>query len=456
MSTITSDSNQTSDEPIVTSLLVHKPLRYPAAWWKSAVIADVPGLLGVDELNWLSAQSLEFAKAGCDALIVRPAKLNLDEQGQVLADLIKHYRRAGTKVIVRLCGGLSEIDLDPHGTFYDEECDQATTLKRAEQVFSMGAAGLDLGLLPPSHVLDEHNQHHPWQPAEDSDSEESGTSDEGAPQLSPRELQCGRDDPFALLVRKLHKVAYNHSPGAIISAFAVDSNEPTFDRHLEYCLYHHLRDDTLLESPWEAQALRDRIGLALTRRDRLGHVAAWRASSSFTELTYASDPTAWFAQNAPVRRRALTLLSLSLPGAVYIRASRLLKLPWLEGLRTYAIMSEEDRRFARNATTRASLLRKSRSLGVGSLAWVSGLDWAGPEVFVQAGANTLTVLNTSDHPIEVPDSYLPLMTSREINPTEDDDSHLLNPDECGWYAFPEAKPVQAKYSDEELRKIFRL
>lgn len=391
-----------SDLPVTTSL-VHRPMRYVGAWWKSAIITDVPGSLGLKEIAWLNNRCEELSAAGCNAMIIRPSNFDFAQQPQELARLIDRARDVGLRVIVRLCGLSGSTDLPFEGGFKNFERDPEHSLQRAEVALECGAVGLDLGMLPAD--LDQ-------------------ASDNG---------QTGSD--AAHFARACHRLCYEHLGTSLVSAFALGAGQPQFEGYMQNFLYQHLRDETLLESPWSAQALRDRISSTLELRDKYGHVACWRASSSVTELAKAPAKGAWFEQNAPVRRAGLSILSLALPGAANVRASRLMRLPWISSMSKFYHMTPEDHERARVTLTRAQQIRTSRNLGTGSLAWITGLDWAGPDLFVHVGANTMVVLNTTEDAVRVPRLMQPLVTSASAMPTDDDAGRTLQPGECGWFAF---------------------
>ncbi|MBV7363895.1 hypothetical protein KRX54_05575 [Actinomycetaceae bacterium TAE3-ERU4] len=391
----------------ITTLLVHRPLRHPGAWWKSAVIADIPSFLGSGELSWITNNVHSFARAGCNAIVFRPAKLDFISYPLALKQLIQAANRSGLKTIIRL-SGLTENPCQPFtSSFVGYEEDPQRTLQRAKVALRLGATGIDLGLLPQIPC-----------------------------QSSPSVLDSKYlNDEVSTHVRALHRICYEQTSSSFISAFALGSEKENFDKYLDNYLYHHLRDETLLETPWEAKAIRERIERALERRDELGHVCAWRASSSITELKQAPHPGAWFEENSTVRRAGLTLLSLALPGAVYIRANRLVELPWLKNEKEYSQISSHERQAAGNRLIQAQRLRANRQIGIGSLAWIGGLEWASPDLFVQVGANTMTVLNTTENEVLVPTEMKVLLTSHTGITHDSADANLLLPGECGWFAF---------------------
>ncbi|OKL49311.1 hypothetical protein BM477_04850 [Boudabousia marimammalium] len=363
--------------------------------------------MGAAELDWLSGSLRDYAKVGCTAILVRPSQLDFDADSTPLTNLIEKAKNTGMRTIVRVSGGgefINGVFTESPSAFRYFEKGPEKTLERARFALQHGADGIDLGFLI-------------------------------APEMDPsHESSLNQLDS---LVKAIHKFAYNHHPGSIVGGFALIQPESTYQHYLDSYLFHHLRDNRLLDVAWDAKSIRDRITRTLDSRNELGQVSVWRTSSTFTDTVPQEMTKAWYQHDSGRRRRALTMLAMALPGVVYFRGNRILDLPWLLAEPSVKAMTADDIAHYRTMMTAAARLRLARGLGVGSLAWVEGAPWANRDVMVQVGTHTLTVLNTSDEVITVPSGMRPLLSSEHlVLDHTDPDSQLVRPGECAWFDAP--------------------
>lgn len=415
-----------SDEPAVTTVLVHRVHRGAAPWWSHVVACDVAGSLDDAELSEVAGLLLDLSRAGFGAVLIRPARSDIAVDGSVLADFVTRAHRAGLKVLVRLSGARVPGDPggDGAGAFTDLEDGASALVVRTRAALKAGADGIDLGII-----------------------------DEGDA-LVPRDVAAARAVRFTHLVRILHAELADFDPLPILTAETLLGDDAAFHRHLEEDWFHHLRDDALVTAPWEARVLRERVGRSLSDRDLLGQVAAWHWSHTRVVHDSAHVPEgSWEHGASESRKTAMALYSLTLPGAAYVPFCHLGgrtepvgrgEAPSDRHHRTWA-GSDQAAAEAR-LLARATRVRAERLMGTGSLAFVDGLAWAPPGVSVHVCAGVMVVLNASDAPVDVPAEHRLLLSSDGTEPVADQPTRIA-PEVCAWFETARVQPARVEVHD---------
>ncbi len=399
----------------VTTTLVHRVQRGRFPWWRRSVVCDFAGVVDDTDLAAIEDLVLDLARVGYDAVVVRPARCDIVLDGAVLEQLITRVHRAGLKVIDRLSGALLPVGGTMGGAFMDLESGVSTLVVRTRAALKSGADGVDLGLI-----------------------DEAG-ADPAVPDP--------RDGRFTRLVQIEEAELADFDPVPILSAEAGASTGPAFRRHLEEEWFHHLRDDTLVAAPWDADGLRGRVSRSLHDRDRLGQVAVWHWSRT-CDGAGAPAPGSWHEGGGDLRRAAMALYSLSLPGAVYVPFRDLGGRETDAGgdrlHRTWS--ADEVARRESHLLARALRARSERSMGSGSLAFVDNLDWSHPGVGIHISAGVMVVLNTSATPVTVPGEHHLVVSSDGMQPGRGVPTVVL-PDVCAWFDTARVQPRAVEYHD---------
>lgn len=390
----------------VTTTLIHRCARGPHQWWHQAVVCDFVGVAHAAELENITSLIIDLARAGFRAIAIRPAPELLTEKGARLRQVCTVAQRAGIRVLLRIPLPASSEHVNAKTFSPYEEAYASAVLETIRVALAAGADGIDLALL-----------------------------DSADTPVTPEEREA-----LAALIRLAQVELADVSPSAILCAEVLTEDESSLTYHLEEEWLHHLRDRALLDSPWEAGALRSNVERALAQRDYLGHVAAWHWSRTrhvdtpgdvfdmrgipYSSWEYASDSK---------RRTAMNLFALSLPGAAYmpfafmggrlVSSSNMFRRVW-----------EGDKESAAEAKIlrKALHIREERAMGTGSLAWVDGLEWAVDGVNVHMCAGVLVVVNTSDMRVEVPAEHRLLVSSASLD-SIDGKPTVLPGNSCAWF-----------------------
>lgn len=391
------------DRPVTTTL-IHRCARGPHQWWHQAVVCDFVGAAQAAELENIKSLIIDLARVGFRAIALCPAPELLSKGASDLRQVCTVTHRAGIRVLIR-------IPLPAHLPHADasspiDEVYADTVLEAIRDALAVGADGIDLALL---------------------DSADTPATDE-------------QRDALAALIRLAHVELADVSPSTVLCAEVLTDDDSSLAYHLEEEWLHHLRDRALLDSPWQAQALRDNVEHALAQRDHLGHVAAWH----WSRTRHVDKPgdvfdihgipsSSWEYGSDSARRTAMNLFALSLPGAAYIpfafmggrlvASANMLRRIW-EGDKESAIEAK--------ALRSALRIREEREMGTGSLAWVDGLYWAPAGVNVHMCAGVLVVVNTSDTQIEVPAEHRLLVCSVPVE-SADGRPTMLPGNSCAWF-----------------------
>lgn len=370
----TPDSASTSS-PYVRTTLVHRRRQGPFTWWHTAAVAEIPGVIDHTGAHMLRTCMFPIARAGFNAVAFRPALINLDHDGHILADLIQEAHRVGLRVIIRLSGA-DHRPWDPHNpwtAFFQEEGDTARMVVRARAALKSGADGIDMGLI------------------------------EDAPQdpLAPK-----KHEKFTSLTRLLQAELLDFSPDHVLTAEAVVGNTDCYRRHLKEEWFHHLRDDRLQRVPFSADIIESEISASLDERDRIGSVNAWKANRARlvgTPGTPNNYRGSWEDGASPARRSAMRLVVAALPGSIYLPFGFSGGHVDFEGSAARPQPAQSDLEHQRvRHTTLALRIRAENQLATGSFAFVRGLDWQQPGISVAMTGGIMAVLNTTSESISVP------------------------------------------------------
>lgn len=392
---------------------VHRGERGVVSWWNTTTVCDLPGSFGPGDLLELVGLIPAIRRMGFDGILLRLSVQDIAPQTRYIVRLVKAVHAADMRVIVRVSPDLVTVpplDSPPLVELHD---DPVTLVERTRFLLEAGVDGVDLGMI--------------------DDDPDSPNPDERATQFTKTVNQ------------QLAELASVDST-AILTAEASTANQQFFNHHLQEDWFHHLRDDSLFQSPWNAQELCRRIGATYASRTPLGQTVAWRPALTpkRENATYQRvvEPGSWSDHASPQRVNAFTTFVSSLPGALY--------LPFIyaggeigttggdnPGVRL-SLSQEPSSRYQHDLTTRMLTLRQQKGLSHANLAFVEGLEWAGPNVAVHLSGHTLVVLNASDENVIVPAEHLPLLYSDGFLLTENGNT-VLQPDTCAWFDTAPAK-----------------
>ena len=400
-----------SNVPVRTTI-VHRPHRGTTPWWHSSVVCDVTSRVDADQLCDVEALTLPLARAGVNAVLIRPQASLVWGASPRLAPFVQAMHRVGVKVLVHLPGATSTHSLDPTEGL-------TTFLGRLRACVDAGVDGIDVGAIAADAQLADSDAH----------------------------------ERFAHLIRVVMSEVSLADTVPIVTAALPQSTPDVVRRHLEEEWFHHLRDSSVEHSPWDSALLAERIATAFEARDPLGHVPAWTYSrahavedsyaAALADASWGAVGDRWESDANTDRRRAMLLFSLSLPGAVY--------LPFGDVGRYEAVPPERHlparvRRLWRDEAdpglalvTRALRVRSEHGMGAASVAQVRGLPWAHSGVSVHMTGAVMVVLNTSDRAVEVPAEHRFLVGSSPVEHEAGQPVGVL-PQSCAWFETARVRP----------------
>ena len=401
---------------IVTTNLVHRRDKTAAPWWRSAVVCDLPGSFSAKDMTAITEYLPDIAGLGFTGILVRPASTQSEKSLKTLEDLIAAAHASGLQVLVRVFIPEDDEELEPVESppLLQLEHDASQLQEQVQTLLEMGADGVDLGKLE----------------------EDLGGSDASA-----------KARAFTETVQELLADVTLAGDSTVLSAAVSTQPRDAAQRHLTEEWFHHLRDDSLIVSPWDADELSRQIVNTYSDRDPLGQSAAWRYSMprwSPSPLARDSESVGWAAHpDGDDREMAMMLLVLALPGAAYVpflhvgggvkagkRKSGPLKFSFAKGRG-----AQFRSRIARDAIS----LRHRLDLGETALASVEGLDWANVNTAVMLAGPVMVVLNTGTDTVTVPPEHR-LALSSEPYPRVTDDGSLVPPNTCAWFHTAARRP----------------
>lgn len=402
-------------ESVTTTQLIHRADRGARSWWHSATVCDLPGAFGDHNLRQVRALLPDIRGAGFSAILLRLAVADTAQLIDALSGLVESAHDSGLKVVVRVGGAeagvlLGPTDPSPH---LGLDADPAVLIERTRQLVDIGVDGVDLGLI------------------------DDDPDDPDSPRLAELFSQT--------VSRQLAELA-DAETTAILTAEAIRTGNTFFERHVTEDWFHHLRDDALFHSPWDAAELASRVRSAFSIRDPLGQVVAWRPSRG-ADWVPGAGPAAdlidsWADNRIPDQRfNAMMAFVAALPGALYLPFQQCGGSLREEGAQLQLSLANNPHdRFQFDLTRRILHLREEYQLATATLAEVSGLDWCPADALVHLVGGIVVVLNTSDEEIHVPSEHSPLLYSDGFLSTTDSCT-VMGPDTCAWFVPAQTEVV---------------
>lgn len=361
--------------PYVRTQLVHRRSTTPNTWWRTAVVAEIPGVVDETAAKMLPDVMPTIRDLGFQAVVFRPALLDFYDSIEPLETIIKSAHDAGLRAMVRLSGAdraPDDVSQRPE-PFFGFEKSTADTIVRAREALKAGADGIDLGKI--GEYADDPNA-----------------------EAHAQEFT----DLILLLLAELADFSQDH----IVAASARTDLVENYRRHLEEEWIHHLRDDRPYKVPFDSDALTYVIEATIGERDRVGSPPVWKAMLPRLVATPDTEnvhKNSWEDGADTARRASMRILLAGLPGAVYLPFGFSGGHVDFEGVAVRPSKPTTDMELARVRHTQLALkLREKHDLGSGSFAWVSGLDWQHDKVGVFMSGGIMCVVNTSDTDVDVP------------------------------------------------------
>ncbi|RPF28756.1 hypothetical protein EDD32_3301 [Georgenia muralis] len=381
---------------LTVTTLVHRGARGPAAWWEAAVVYQVPGRLDVAGARTLSAEISHLARLGADVLQVRVPELDPADPAAapVVGDLVRRTHQRGLRMVVGLAGHDA-----PAGTTDPA----AWHLARCAAWLDRGVDGIDM-------VVAQASSH-------DGPHRHEGI-DLGA----------------------LHALLAERSDDAVLTGAASATDAGSLLAHLQEDWLHVTRDDRLAVTDWSAEPLRSTITDSYAVRDVIGVPAGWTT----TGVGPARGRRVWARTDEDTRERrlrALTLLTLALPGVAYLRQGDATGVtvrdehPVEFSTATVARVAQEQRGELGSAFENFRLalrLRHELRLGTGHLAWVDEKD--GREALILVNRSVLVVTNLGEDAVRVPADRELLHASSPLGPPVDGDV-VVPRDTTVWFSL---------------------
>lgn len=410
-------SNRHTEDSIRTHL-IHPRVTIETPWWRTATICDLPGSYEDDDLHRLAKVLPQVSALGFDAVLLRPADPVVEKSLPYLPRFVAKAHKLGLRVISRVYLLPEGSSLDPLDSppLLDMEHDVARINERVRAALDAGCDGVDLGMVS--------------QDVEETERDRASQVFSESVRVQLAEL-ASFDDSFILT-----------------AAFSTERQE-FYKRHLEEEWFHHMRNDAIVTSPWDAASLQDRIANVYANHDRVGHTSAWRHSLpgwSRSPAARDSEGVGWVKGAPTARRMAMNLYLASLPGAVYLpffsvggemKVKKKGKKP--SKLR-FAFAKSPDDEYRAHTTALALKLRDEQDMAHAHVAFVDGFEWANEDVAVHLTGSIMVVLNTGDTPVHVPAEHRLVVSS---SPTVGVDSRgtEVPPETCSWFMTATPKPV---------------
>lgn len=407
------DSNLKETNTSTLTRQIYRGERGVTSWWNTTAVCDLPGAYGPADLLGLIGLLPAIRRMGFSAILLRLSLPDLNPQRDYIAKLVKATHAAQLKILVRVRSDAATVSPQDSPPPVELDNDPDTLIERTRVLMGAGVDGVDLGLID---------------------------DDPARPHREDRIRQ------FTETVnRQLAEVASLDST-VILTAEASVAHPEFFEHHVQEDWFHHLRDDSLLQAPWDASELRKRVAKAYSSRAPLGQTVAWRPA--FNPAAEGADartpnPGSW-ADGAPIGRvnAFLTFVS-SLPGALYLPfVSAGGQVEVEEGSRPQlrlSLANDPPSRYQHDLTTRILTLRERKHLSHSNLALIDDISWAHPGVSVHLSGHIMVVLNASSEPVAVPAKHLPLLYSDGF--VFSDATHtVIQPDTCAWFEPAPANP----------------
>ena len=381
---------------LTVTTLVHRGAKGPAAWWEAAVVYQVPGRRDVAGARTISAEISHLARLGADVLQVRVPELDPADPAvtPVVDDLVRRTHQRGLRIVVGLAGHDA-----PAGT-----ADPAAWhLARCAAWLDRDVDGIDIVVA-------------------------AAASHDGPHRHEGVDLGA------------VHALLAERADDAVLTGAASATDPASLLTHLQEDWLHVTRDDRLAVTAWSAEPLRRTITDSYAVRDVIGVPAGWTA----TGVGPARGRRVWAQTDEDTRERrlrALTLLTLALPGVAYLRQGDATGVtirdehPVEFSTATVARVAKEQRGELGSAFENFRLalrLRHELRLGTGHLAWLDEED--GREALVLMNRSVLVVTNLGEDAVRVPADRELLHASCPLGPPVDGDV-VVPRDTTVWFSL---------------------
>lgn len=415
----TEDVTEVINGDACTTRLIHRGERQEVSWWQQAVICDVPGAFADCDLTAIFPLLPAIRRLGFEAILLRVFDLSTHRKGAKLPLLVKEAHGHDLKVLVRPTGAdtqnLAAVDSPP---LIDLDADSDALEAQLSAAYDIGVDGVDLGMINDEPDLPNAEQ---------------------------------RTSNFSATVNRLLAQLADLNSKVILTAEATRSNPEFYKHHLTEDWFHHLRDDSLFATPWNAAQLQQKIRVCFADHDSLGQAIPWRPSlggrwSSSSRLRGVISGS-WEDQATDSRYDAMMTFTSSLPGAIYLPFRGVGGEVWATSsyppqLR-FALGTDAYARFRRGLARNALQLRRRHGLGTATLAFVDNLPWANKDVSVHLSGKVMVVLNTSTEPVVVPVENQPLLYSAGFFDSSDEGT-ILEPETCAWFTPAPHQSIDTK------------
>ncbi|QPK93794.1 hypothetical protein HCQ94_04180 [Actinomyces sp. zg-332] len=398
--------------------LIHKCADSNYAWWNDCVVYELPFPASKNDLELFSSSCHDLVQLGINTVLVRPSKIDFSADENFINNFINTFHRVGIKVIFQLSGPVPNLNNRFSSPFIDFEKDSHILINRAEIAIKNEVDGIDLGL-----IIEE-----------DMDSELSVNSKH-----------------FVNMISNVKKIIESTDRQVIITASGNERYLNSFNYYLESNVIQHMRTDALVHAPFNAKVFLEKINESYALSDSFDYHCAWKynLSNSLHENYPSAYSWSKTTENLENRISALQLLFLGLPGSVYVNYFDELALPVSYRKTDYATAlpiaqkafeKQRKEEFSPWKTYKDALLARAQyNMGLGTIASVSGFEWANENTLVLVCEHIYIVVNMSGEEITVPKEYELLVSSKpEIVSTHDTEQNcpecsILPPETTAWF-----------------------
>ncbi|MGC5627000.1 hypothetical protein ACPYO6_01960 [Georgenia sp. Z1344] len=293
LATITTDAATTGSR---ATRMLHRRPKTPMPWWSTAAVYETAELRTVAAIDDVAAHVPHVASLGCDTLLLTAPEL--DPRHRQVADAVGAVVRRAHRRALRVVA--SVLPIHPSDT-------DAAHLSRVGRWLALGVDGIDLGIArgtsdPGALGLDQ------------ADAAAPGTT-------TPTLVRHPRGaDPGALQARLAERGSGDRPDAEAALTGAVRGLDlAAYTEVLHEDWLHATRDDRLARTSWDAPAVGETLAQVFGVHEPLGARPAWALATGRHPVptpTWAHRPSP--EENAR-RVRAMTALSIMLPGAVYLR-----------------------------------------------------------------------------------------------------------------------------------------
>lgn len=400
----------------ITVRRIHRAEPAPLSWWHQTTVCDLPGAYRPEQLGPLARLLPRLKAMGFEAVLLRLEDADVDKHVDVLTVFVAEAHAVKMRVLVRVTTEKQLPHPDMGASLAQPERNLPILEKRVEALARTGVDGIDLGML------------------------------EDAPLIANR---AERSIQFTdSLQRQLAQVV-DLDDTVILSAKADRESPDFFDHHLREEWFHHLGDNVLTTSPWEANSLKQRVQETYSNWDALGRIVAWHPSPGGRDDADSSPgwrEGTWGHQAPDERFDAMITFAAALPGVLYLPfedaggqlADSDLDLP------TWSLGRGARDFFRHDLIHRLMHLRQANGLGNASLSVLEGVHWAEPTTVLYFSGTILVVLNTGTAPVRVPADHTPVLSSAGLAAATDEGT-LVDPDTCVWFKpglVPPSEPLE--------------